>query len=138
MERSLILVRHGQSEGNLRNIFTGWIDVGLSEQGMVEANSVGRRLKEIGVSVDVVFTSALLRASDTAAIILSTIGQGQVETICDKALNERNYGELTGLNKDEARARWGDVQVQTWRRSYDVPPPAGESLKDTAARVLPF
>jgi 2,3-bisphosphoglycerate-dependent phosphoglycerate mutase len=138
MERSMVLVRHGQSEGNLLNIFTGWTDVGLSEQGLVEASSVGLRLKEIGVSFDVIFTSALRRASDTAAIILNTIGQAEVETIRDKALNERNYGELTGLNKDEARARWGDAQVQTWRRSYDIPPPAGESLKDTAARVLPF
>jgi 2,3-bisphosphoglycerate-dependent phosphoglycerate mutase len=138
MERSLVLVRHGQSEGNLRNIFSGWTDVELSQQGMGEALSVGLRLKALGISFDAAFTSALRRASDTAAIILSSMGQANVETIRDEALNERNYGELTGLNKDGARARWGDAQVQTWRRSYDVAPPGGESLKDTVARVLPF
>jgi 2,3-bisphosphoglycerate-dependent phosphoglycerate mutase len=138
MERSLILVRHGQSEDNFRNIFTGWTDLGLTELGIAEAKSVGLRLKAIGVGFDVVFTSALRRASDTAAIILDTMGQAKVEMTRDKALNERDYGQLTGLNKDEARARWGDEQVQIWRRSYATPPPVGESLRDTIARALPF
>jgi 2,3-bisphosphoglycerate-dependent phosphoglycerate mutase len=138
MDRLLILVRHGQSEGNFRNIFTGWTDLPLTQLGIAEAKAVGCRLKGHNIKFDVVFTSALRRATDTAAIILDTLGQTKVQLIRDKALNERDYGQLTGLNKDEARARWGAEQVQEWRRSYDIPPPSGESLKDTAARVLPF
>jgi 2,3-bisphosphoglycerate-dependent phosphoglycerate mutase len=138
MKRSLILVRHGQSEGHFRNIFIGWSDLGLTELAIAEAKSVGLRLKAIGFSFDGVFTSALRRASDTAAIILDTIGQAKIEMIRNEALNERDYGRLTGLNKDEARARWGEEQVQIWRRSFATPPPAGESLKDTIACVLPF
>jgi 2,3-bisphosphoglycerate-dependent phosphoglycerate mutase len=138
MKRALVLVRHGQSEGNLRNVFTGWADMGLSEKGIVEARSAGQRLKTLCIAFDIVFTSALCRARGTAATILDVMGQKSVDVISDAALNERDYGQLTGLNKDEARARWGEAQVQTWRRSYDVRPPAGESLKDTAARVLPF
>jgi 2,3-bisphosphoglycerate-dependent phosphoglycerate mutase len=138
VERRLVLVRHGQSEGNLKNIFTGWSDLGLTEQGVAEARAVGERLETMGVSFDVAFTSMLRRAWHSCSIILKVMGQSDVPEFRDPALNERNYGDLTGLNKDEARARWGEAQVHLWRRSYDVPPPGGESLKDTSARVLPF
>ena len=138
IDRSLVLVRHGQSEGNLKNIFTGWNDLGLTERGVSEARAVGQRLETLGVSFDVAFTSMLRRAWQSCSIVLKVMGQSDVRELRDTALNERNYGDLTGLNKDQARARWGEEQVHLWRRSYEVPPPGGESLKDTSARVLPF
>ena len=137
-DRLLVLVRHGQSEWNLKNLFTGWKDPGLTELGVQEARTGGRRLKERGLSFDIAFTSALTRAQETCRLILEEIGQPGLETIRDQALNERDYGDLSGLNKDDARARWGAEQVHVWRRSYDIAPPGGESLKDTVARVLPY
>ncbi|KMO42830.1 phosphoglyceromutase [Methylobacterium variabile] len=138
MERLLVLARHGQSEWNLKNLFTGWKDPGLTDLGVEEARAAGRRLKAKGVQFDVAFTSALTRAQRTCALILEELGQSDLPTIADAALNERDYGDLSGLNKDDARAKWGEDQVHVWRRSYDVPPPGGESLKDTVARVLPY
>ncbi|KMO31801.1 2,3-bisphosphoglycerate-dependent phosphoglycerate mutase [Methylobacterium aquaticum] len=138
MERLLVLARHGQSEWNLENLFTGWKDPGLTERGVEEARAAGRRLKAKGVQFDVAFTSNLTRAQRTCALILEELGQSGLPTHADDALNERDYGDLSGLNKDDARARWGEEQVHIWRRSYDVPPPGGESLKDTVARVLPY
>ena len=137
-DRLLVLVRHGQSEWNLKNLFTGWRDVDLSEQGMAEARSAGRKLKTQGLRFDVAFTSALIRAQHTLDIILKGMGQTGIPVLRDQALNERDYGDLVGLNKDDARKRWGEEQVHIWRRSYDVAPPGGESLRDTAARVLPY
>ncbi|CAO4155580.1 2,3-bisphosphoglycerate-dependent phosphoglycerate mutase [Methylorubrum aminovorans] len=138
MERLLVLARHGQSEWNLKKLFTGWRDPELTELGVNEARRAGRWLKAQGTQFDVAFTSNLRRAQNTCALILEEMGQGGLETIRNEALNERDYGDLSGLNKDDARERWGDAQVHEWRRSYDVPPPGGESLKDTAARVLPY
>jgi len=138
MERLLVLVRHGQSEWNLKNLFTGWRDVELSETGIEEARAAGRRLKARGLKFDLAYTSALKRAHDTLTIMLDELGQAGLETIPDQALNERDYGDLVGLNKDDARKRWGEDQVHQWRRSYDVAPPGGESLKDTLARALPY
>ncbi len=138
MTNSLVLVRHGESEWNKLNLFTGWRDVDLTEKGVEEAARAGDILKREGLRFDIAFTSNLRRAQRTLDIILSRLGQEGITVIRDKALNERDYGELTGLNKDEARQRWGDEQVLLWRRSYDVAPPGGESLKDTAARVLPY
>lgn len=137
-DRLLVLVRHGQSEWNLKNLFTGWKDPGLTELGIEEARTAGRKLKALGLAFDVAFTSALSRAQATSDLVLEEIGQPQLETLRDQALNERDYGDLSGLNKDDARARWGESQVHIWRRSYDVPPPGGESLKDTVARALPY
>jgi len=138
MSRTLVLVRHGQSEWNLKNLFTGWRDVDLTEEGVAEAKAAGGKLKALGLTFDVAFTSALKRAQRTCQIILDEVGQGGLETIRDQALNERDYGDLSGLNKDDARRKWGEEQVHVWRRSYDVPPPGGESLKDTGARVWPY
>jgi 2,3-bisphosphoglycerate-dependent phosphoglycerate mutase len=138
MHRLLVLARHGQSEWNLKNLFTGWKDVGLTDLGIEEARNAGRRLKALGIQFDVSYTSALSRAQRTSELILEEIGQPDLLTIKDQALNERDYGDLSGLNKDDARAKWGEEQVHVWRRSYDVPPPGGESLKDTVARVLPY
>ena len=138
MDNVLVLVRHGESEWNKLNLFTGWRDVDLSEKGVAEAQRAGALLKAEGFRFDVAFTSALKRAQRTLGIILEEIGQTGLLTHKDQALNERDYGDLVGLNKDDARKRWGDEQVHIWRRSYDVPPPGGESLKDTAARVLPY
>ena len=138
MDRLLVLVRHGQSDWNLKNLFTGWKDPDLSPQGVAEAKAAGVELKALGVTFDVAYTSALTRAQHTLKLILSEIGQPDLKTIRDQALNERDYGELTGLDKDEARKRFGEEQVHIWRRSFDIPPPGGESLKDTAARVLPY
>ena len=137
-DRLLVLVRHGQSEWNLKNLFTGWRDVDLTQEGIAEARTAGRKLKSQGLSFDVAFTSALIRAQRTLDIMLEELGQKGLPVIKDKALNERDYGDLVGLNKDDARKRWGDEQVHIWRRSYDVAPPGGESLRDTIARVLPF
>jgi 2,3-bisphosphoglycerate-dependent phosphoglycerate mutase len=138
MDRLLVLVRHGQSEWNLKNLFTGWKDVGLTETGMAEARAAARKLKAQGIAFDIVFTSALKRAQDTMTLMLEELGQPGIPVVKDVALNERDYGELSGLNKDDARRRWGEEQVHIWRRSYDVAPPGGESLRDTAARVLPY
>lgn len=138
MDRLLVLARHGQSEWNLKNLFTGWKDPGLTDLGVQEARTAGQRLKEMGVQFDIAFTSDLSRAQRTCKLILEEIGQPDLKTIADQALNERDYGDLAGLNKDDARTRWGEEQVHLWRRSYDVPPPGGESLKDTVARVLPY
>ena len=137
-ERLLVLVRHGQSEWNLKNLFTGWKDPDLTEQGVAEAKEAGRKLKAQGLVFDVAFTSVLTRAQHTLDLILTELGQTGLATHKNLALNERDYGDLSGLNKDDARARWGEEQVHVWRRSYDVAPPGGESLKDTAARVLPY
>jgi 2,3-bisphosphoglycerate-dependent phosphoglycerate mutase len=138
MERLLVLVRHGQSEWNLKNLFTGWRDVGLTQAGIEEARGAGRWLKARNLTFDLAYTSALKRAQDTLTIILEELGQAGLETRRDEALNERDYGDLVGLNKDDARKRWGEEQVHQWRRSYDVAPPGGESLKDTLARALPY
>ena len=134
---NLILIRHGQSEWNAINQFTGWKDPGLTAKGVEEAHNAGRIINNLKINFDLVFTSALIRAQNTAEIILKEINQ-PLSTIKNQALNERNYGDLAGLNKDDARKRWGDEQVHIWRRSYDIPPPGGESLKDTGERVLPF
>ena len=138
MSNVLVLVRHGESEWNKLNLFTGWRDPGLTEKGVGEAKAAGQRLKAEGLKFDIAFTSVLSRAQRTLNLILAEIGQTGLTTIKDKALNERDYGELSGLNKDDARKKWGEDQVLIWRRSFDVPPPGGESLKDTAARVLPY
>lgn len=137
-DRILVLVRHGQSAWNLRNLFTGWRDVDLTEQGIAEAKAAGRKLVQQNLRFDVAFTSRLKRAQHTLELMLSEMGQGNVPVFQDQALNERDYGDLTGQKKEEARAKWGDEQVQIWRRSYDVAPPGGESLRDTAARMLPY
>ena len=134
-ERLLVLVRHGQSEWNLKNLFTGWRDVDLTEQGVKEAREAGRKLKAQGLSFDVAYTSALKRAQRTLDLVLQEMG---IPVFKDQALNERDYGDLSGLNKDDARAKWGEDQVHVWRRSYNVAPPGGESLKDTLARTLPY
>ena len=134
---NLILIRHGQSEWNALNQFTGWKDPDLTATGIQEAHNAGKIISSLEINFDLVFTSALIRAQNTAEIILKEISQ-PLPTIKDQALNERNYGDLAGLNKDDARKRWGDEQVHIWRRSYDIPPPGGESLKDTGERVLPF
>ncbi len=138
MKNVLVLVRHGESEWNRRNMFTGWQDVDLTEEGVAEAHRAGAMLKAEGARIDVAFTSLLKRAQNTLKIILSELGQDDRPIVYDAALNERHYGDLVGLNKDEARQRWGEEQVHLWQRSYDIAPPGGESLKDTAARVLPF
>ena len=138
MPGTLVLVRHGQSEWNLKNLFTGWKDPDLTEKGVAEAKAAGLRLKERGLSFDLAFTSELSRAQRTLKLLLEELGQSGLETRRDIALNERDYGDLAGLNKDDARDKWGEEQVHIWRRSYDVPPPGGESLKDTLARTLPY
>jgi 2,3-bisphosphoglycerate-dependent phosphoglycerate mutase len=134
----LVLVRHGQSEWNLKNLFTGWRDIDLTEAGVAEARAAGKKLKAQGLKFDVAFTSALKRAQRTLDLMLEELGQKSIPVIKDQALNERDYGDLSGLNKDDARKKWGEEQVHIWRRSYDIAPPGGESLKDTAARVLPY
>jgi 2,3-bisphosphoglycerate-dependent phosphoglycerate mutase len=138
MERLLVLVRHGQSDWNLKNLFTGWKDPDLTDKGVAEAKSAGQRLKALDLHFDMAFTSDLTRAQHTCALLLNEMGHSQIPVTRDQALNERDYGDLSGLNKDDARARWGEEQVHLWRRSYDVPPPGGESLKDTVARVIPY
>jgi 2,3-bisphosphoglycerate-dependent phosphoglycerate mutase len=137
MNRLLVLLRHGQSDWNLKNLFTGWKDPDLTPAGIEEAREAGRRLKAIGVGFDVAFTSVLVRAQNTTKITLAELGQSP-KVVEDAALNERNYGDLAGLNKAEAAKKWGEEQVMIWRRSYSVPPPGGESLRDTLARTLPY
>lgn len=138
MDNVLVLVRHGESEWNRKNLFTGWRDPDITEKGVAEAHRAGRFLLEKGLHFDLAYSSVLKRANRTLDIILAELGQTGLDVIRDQALNERDYGELSGLNKDEARQKWGEEQVLIWRRSYDIAPPGGESLKDTAARVLPF
>jgi 2,3-bisphosphoglycerate-dependent phosphoglycerate mutase len=137
-DRILALVRHGESEFNEKNLFTGWRDPDLTERGREEARRAGDILAAAGYRFDVAFTSSLRRAQHSLTIILDRLGAPDLPSIADKALNERDYGDLSGLNKDDARARWGEEQVHIWRRSYDVAPPGGESLKMTAERVLPY
>jgi 2,3-bisphosphoglycerate-dependent phosphoglycerate mutase len=127
--RNLILVRHGQSEWNEQNLFTGWKDPGLTELGIKEAKNAGSLISDKGIQFDEMFTSMLVRAQDTGAIILDSINQQNIPITKNQALNERNYGSLAGLNKDDARKKWGEEQVHIWRRSFDIPPPEGESLK---------
>ena len=134
----LVLVRHGQSEWNEKNLFTGWKDPKLTQKGVNEARKAGDELRQAGYSFDKMFTSDLFRAQETGRIILEQMGTPSIITIKDQCLNERNYGDLAGLNKDEARKKWGNDQVHEWRRSFDIQPPGGESLKDTAERVLPY
>jgi 2,3-bisphosphoglycerate-dependent phosphoglycerate mutase len=138
MNRILVLLRHGQSEWNLKNLFTGWKDPNLTDQGVQEARAAGRCLKARGLTFDRAFSSNLIRAKRTLQLVLAELGVPEMEITSDRALNERDYGVLCGLNKDDAMRRWGDEQVELWRRSYDVRPPGGESLKDTVARVLPY
>jgi 2,3-bisphosphoglycerate-dependent phosphoglycerate mutase len=138
VDNVLVLVRHGQSEWNAKNLFTGWKDVGLTQLGVDEARSAGVMLKKASHHFDIAYTSNLIRAQKTLELMLEELGQSDLETVKNIALNERNYGDLVGLNKDDARKKWGDEQVHIWRRSYDTPPPGGESLKDTAERTLPF
>lgn len=138
MSGTLVLVRHGQSDWNLKNLFTGWKDPDLTELGIQEATTGGQALADYGIKFDIAFTSALVRAQHTLKLVLDKVGQPDLKTIRDQALNERDYGDLSGLNKDDARAKWGEEQVHVWRRSYDVPPPGGESLRDTGARVWPY
>jgi 2,3-bisphosphoglycerate-dependent phosphoglycerate mutase len=134
----LVLVRHGESEWNRLNLFTGWRNPDLTDKGVIEARVAGRMIRDHGVKFDIAFTSVLKRAQHTLDIILAELNQPDVPIVCDAALNERDYGKLSGLNKDEARERWGEDQVQVWRRSFDIAPPGGESLKDTLARVRPY
>ena len=134
----LVLVRHGQSEWNAKNLFTGWKDPGLTLVGEKEASTAGTLIKERNIKFSKMYTSALKRAQITGQIILDGIAQTDIEVIKNQALNERDYGDLAGLNKDDARKEWGEKQVHIWRRSYDIPPPGGESLKNTAERVLPY
>lgn len=138
MDRLLVLIRHGQSEWNLKNLFTGWKDPDLTEVGVKEARAAGQRLKAKGIAFDTVFTSALTRAQHTTDLVLEEMGQSDLTQIRDWRINERDYGDLSGLNKADAAKKWGDEQVMVWRRSYDTPPPGGESLRDTLARVLPY
>jgi 2,3-bisphosphoglycerate-dependent phosphoglycerate mutase len=137
-ERLLVLVRHGQSEWNLKNLFTGWKDVDLTDTGVAEARAAGKKLKTHNLQFDIAFTSDLKRAQRTLDLILEEMSQTGVPITRNQALNERDYGDLVGLSKDDARKQWGDDQVLQWRRSYDIAPPGGESLKDTVARALPY
>ena len=134
---TLVLVRHGQSQWNKENLFTGWKDPDLTERGIEEAINAGQKIKQTNISFDLHFTSKLKRAQKTGILIMRELGQ-DIDTSENEALNERYYGDLSGLNKDDARKKWGDEQVHIWRRSYDTPPPGGESLKNTAERVLPY
>jgi 2,3-bisphosphoglycerate-dependent phosphoglycerate mutase len=138
MDRTLVLVRHGQSEWNLKNLFTGWKNPDLTPVGIEEAKKAGQDIKKLGISFDKAFTSGLKRAQDTCDLVLAELGQSTLPIVQDIQLNERDYGDLSGLNKAEAAVKWGEEQVMIWRRSYDTPPPGGESLKDTLARVLPY
>ena len=137
-KRNLVLIRHGQSEWNAKNLFTGWKNPGLTETGVKEAINAGKLIKDEKINFDIMYTSKLIRAQLTGNTILEIINQSDIPIIKDTALNERNYGSLAGLNKDDARKKWGEEQIHIWRRSYDIPPPDGESLKNTAERVLPY
>ena len=132
----LVLLRHGESQWNLENRFTGWVDVPLSAKGVEEARQAGEKLR--GFTFNRAFSSVLTRANETLRIVLEALGQTNIPIEKDKALNERMYGDLQGLNKAETAKKYGDAQVKIWRRSYDVKPPGGESLKDTAERTLPY
>tara|TARA_Y200000002_G_scaffold293832_1_gene248106 strand:- start:67 stop:699 length:633 start_codon:yes stop_codon:yes gene_type:complete len=136
--RNLVLVRHGQSEWNAKNLFTGWKDPGLTDQGLAEAKNAGKLILDESIQFDFMYTSMLSRAQKTGDIILGVLNHKEIPIVKNKALNERDYGSLAGLNKDDARKKWGKEQVHIWRRSFDIPPPDGESLKDTADRVLPY
>ena len=138
MKSKLVLVRHGQSEWNAKNLFTGWKDPKLTDLGIQEAIKAGDLLETRNLKFDLMFTSDLFRAQETGRLILEQMNHTDIQVIKDQSLNERNYGDLAGLNKDEARVKWGEEQVHIWRRSFDVPPPGGESLKNTAERVLPY
>ena len=138
MKSKLVLVRHGQSEWNAKNLFTGWKDPKLTDLGIQEAIKAGDLLETRNLKFDLMFTSDLFRAQETGRLILEQMNQTDIQVIEDQSLNERNYGDLAGLNKDEAREKWGEEQVHIWRRSFDIPPPGGESLKNTAERVLPY
>ena len=138
MKSKLVLVRHGQSEWNAKNLFTGWKDPKLTDLGIQEAIKAGDLLETKNLKFDLMFTSDLFRAQETGRLILEQMNQTDICVIKDQSLNERNYGDLAGLNKDEAKEKWGEEQVHIWRRSFDVPPPGGESLKNTAERVLPY
>jgi 2,3-bisphosphoglycerate-dependent phosphoglycerate mutase len=138
MAGTLILVRHGESEWNLKNLFTGWKNPELTEKGIAEARAAGQKIKAAHLVPTVFFTSALRRAQHSLDLMLEELGIVNLVITRNQALNERDYGDLSGLNKDDAREKWGEEQVMLWRRSYDVPPPGGESLKDTAARTLPY
>ena len=136
--RNLVLVRHGQSEWNAKNLFTGWKDPGLTDQGLAEAKNAGKLILDESIQFDFMYTSMLSRAQKTGDIILGVLNHKEIPIVKNEALNERDYGSLAGLNKDDARKKWGEEQVHVWRRSFDIPPPDGESLKDTADRVLPY
>ena len=138
MKSKLVLVRHGQSEWNAKNLFTGWKDPKLTDLGIQEAIKAGDLLEARNLKFNLMFTSDLFRAQETGRLILEQMNHTDIQVIKDQSLNERNYGDLAGLNKDEAREKWGEEQVHIWRRSFDVPPPGGESLKNTAERVLPY
>ena len=138
MKSKLVLVRHGQSEWNAKNLFTGWKDPKLTDLGIQEAIKAGDLLETRNLKFDLMFTSDLFRAQETGRLILEQMNHTDIQVVKDQALNERNYGDLAGLNKDEAKEKWGEEQVHIWRRSFDVPPPGGESLKNTAERVLPY
>ena len=138
MKSKLVLVRHGQSEWNAKNLFTGWKDPKLTDLGIQEAIKAGDLLETRNLKFDLMFTSDLFRAQETGRLILKQMNHADIQVIKDQSLNERNYGDLAGLNKDEAREKWGEEQVHIWRRSFDIPPPGGESLKNTAERVLPY
>ena len=138
MKSKLVLVRHGQSEWNAKNLFTGWKDPKLTDLGIQEAIKAGDLLETRNLKFDLMFTSDLFRAQETGRLILEQMNHADIQVIKDQSLNERNYGDLAGLNKDEAREKWGEEQVHIWRRSFDVPPPGGESLKNTAERVIPY
>jgi 2,3-bisphosphoglycerate-dependent phosphoglycerate mutase len=134
----LALVRHGQSDYNLKNLFTGWVDSELTEKGMSEAHATAAALKARGFMPEICFTSNLKRAQKTLAIILEDLGLTSLPIVKDQALNERHYGDLQGKNKKETAEQYGEAQVHIWRRSFDVAPPGGESLKDTAERAVPY
>lgn len=134
--KQLVLIRHGESQWNLENRFTGWVDVPLTPRGEQEAKDAGKKLQEF--RFDQAFTSVLTRAIKTLEIVLSVTGQTDLHVEKHQALNERMYGDLQGLNKAETVEKHGADQVKIWRRSFDVPPPGGESLKDTAERVIPY
>ena len=135
---TLILIRHGQSQWNAENRFTGWVDTPLSEEGRAEAKRAGERLAQRGIHVDRAFTSTLQRAIETGRIVLDQLDQGDLEQVQAWELNERFYGALTGRNKAQTAEEFGAEQVHIWRRSYDIPPPGGESLADTWRRALPY